>query len=115
MTDGNAPVLRPYPASESASQHRLPDGRTKIKAHDIRHLGLCAICGGIADKRAAVTYEVAHGYPAQDPNAMWHPKCTYEHFGEKFVLDLPDSEQNKFCLSDIPASVMKNIMEQRDE
>jgi hypothetical protein len=99
---------RSSPVSEQL--HRLPDGRTNLKAHDIRHLGLCAICGGIADQRTSISYRAAYDYEAQDPNAMWHPKCTFEHFGEKFVLDLPESEQNKFCLSDVPVSTMKKII-----
>lgn len=103
-------MTSPDRAALADELHRLPDGRTKLKAHDIRHLGLCAICGGIADQRTSISYEAAYGYKAQDPNAMWHPKCTFEHFGEKFVLDLPQSEQNKFCLSDIPLKTMKKLV-----
>lgn len=87
--------------------HRLPEKRTKLLAHDIRHLGICAVCGGIADQRTSISYE------AEDPNAMWHPKCTFDRFGEEFVLDLPKSEQNKFCLSDIPVETMKKLIDQQ--
>jgi len=78
---------------------------------DVRHLGLCAICGGIADQRTSISYEAARGYKASDPNAMWHPKCTFDEFGEAFVLDLPESEQAKFCLGDIPAETMRKILD----
>jgi hypothetical protein len=92
-------------------QYRLPAGRQKVLAHDVRHLGLCAICGGIADQRTSISYEAARGYKASDPNAMWHPKCTFDEFGEAFVLDLPESEQAKFCLGDIPAETMRKILD----
>lgn len=91
--------------------HRLPEGRTKLLAHDMRHLGLCAICGGIADQRTSISYEAAYGYKAEDPNAMWHPKCTFDYFGENFVLNLPKSEQQKFCLSDIPVETMRKLID----
>lgn len=97
-------------------RYRLPDGREKVKAHDIRHLCICGICGGIADQRASISANAAYRYgpgsPARsEPDAFWHPACCYEDKGEKFVLDLPGSEQAKFCLSDAPVSVIKQLVE----
>lgn len=94
--------------------YRLPDGRETLKAHDVRHLANCAICGGLADDRTAISYNAARGYPAADPNACWHPRCTFEYFGWKFVTELPATEQAKFCLSDIPASLMRELVEQAE-
>ncbi len=100
-------------------RHRLPDGRVTVRAHDIRHLCLCGLCGGIADERTSISYNVAYRCSRipgdrKEPDVFWHPACCYEHFGEKVILEMPESEQEKFCLSDIPASVMVKLLEQSD-
>lgn len=81
----------------SNDDFRLPDGRTKLKAHDIRHLQTCKVCGGLADDRATV-FET-------------HPKCYYEEHGHRAVVTLNEEDRNKFALGDIPASLMKELLE----
>ncbi len=76
--------------------YRMPDGRTKLKAHDVRHLHTCKICGGMADDREVVSDA--------------HPKCYYEEFGRQAVLSLGAEDRNKFALGDIPVSLMKELV-----
>ena len=98
--------------------YRLPDGRDKLKAHDVRFLRTCAICGGLADERAAISVKVAYGnkdFVRDLKDGFWHPRCCFEHFGAKFVAELPATEQAKFCLSDIPASLMRELVEQTED
>jgi hypothetical protein len=76
--------------------YRLPDGRTTLKAHDVRHLCTCKVCGGMADNRETV-FET-------------HPKCYYEEHGRRAVLSLDVEDRNKFSLSDIPVALMKELI-----
>jgi hypothetical protein len=93
------------PAKAEMLKYRLPDGRTKLKAHDVRHLCTCTKCGGLADDRATVS-------PTTYPNIEWrgHPECFYKAFGAVGVERLDREQQNKFALGDIPASLMKKLV-----
>ncbi|WP_027521722.1 hypothetical protein [Bradyrhizobium sp. Ec3.3] len=100
----------------SAGKHRLPDGRERMKAHDVRHLCLCGICGGIADQRTSISYNKAFRYShipsaRKEPDVFWHPACCYAEFGKKFVLDMPVSEQEKFRICDAPMDVIRELIE----
>lgn len=81
----------------NTEEYRLPDGRTKLKAHDIRHFSTCKVCGGLADDRETV-FET-------------HPKCYYEEHGQRAVITLEEDDRNKFALGDIPASLMRELLE----
>ena len=83
----------------SNEDYRLPDGRTKLKAHDVRHLCVCFVCGAMADDRDVV-------FDA-------HPKCFYEKEGRIRVLNLCDDDMDKFRLGDIPLDLMKELLERR--
>jgi hypothetical protein len=78
--------------------YRLPDGRTKLKAHDIRHLCVCAHCDGMADDRETVR--------------DLHPRCFYEMEGNAGVLALCSDDRDKFALGDIPVELMKRLLDQ---
>ncbi len=80
----------------NSNLYRLPDGRTKLKAHDVRHLQTCKVCGGMADDRETV-FET-------------HPKCYYEEHGCRAVITLDEDDRNKFALGDIPAYLMKKLL-----
>lgn len=80
-------------------RHRLPDGRERLLAHDVRHLCECRVCGGLADDR-----EVVGGA---------HPGCFYRAEGRLAVLALGDEDLAKFRLSDISADLMKAIVSSR--
>ena len=82
-------------------EYRLPDGREKLKAHNVRHLCACKICGGMADDRETV-FET-------------HPKCYFEEFGGKTVLSLEAEDRGKFRLCDIPAALVKQLLELGDD
>jgi len=91
------------------SMHRLPNGRTKLKAHDIRHLCVCTKCGDLADDRETVS-------PTYAPNieGQWHPACFYLTFGATAVVErLTRNQQDKFALGDIPVGVMKKLLDLR--
>ncbi len=81
------------------TKHRLPEGREALTAHDVRHLKTCTSCGELADDRMTVWH--------------MHPECYYRAYGEADVLGLPIDDQNKFSLGDIPASLMKRLLDQR--
>lgn len=74
-------------------------------AHDIRHLCVCARCGGLADDRRTVDL-----IPAQR-DKKWHPKCFFDEFGEAGVLDLAHWHQAKFRICDIPLDLMKKLVD----
>jgi hypothetical protein len=86
----------PRTSATSTDLHRLPDGRTKLSAHDVRRLCACKECNGLADDRDTVR--------------EMHPKCFYEKFGESGVLALPSSDRGRFSLSDIPVALMKKLV-----
>lgn len=92
------------------SKHRLPDGRENLKAHDVRHLCVCAHCGNLADDRETVSPN--HHFPHVPET--WHPKCLFEEYGGDYVVErLSRDQQNKFALGDIPVEVMKKLLRQR--
>lgn len=80
-------------------KHRLPEGRETLTAHDVRYLEVCAACGELADNRMTVWH--------------MHPACYYNAYGDADVLALSMPDQDKFALSDIPASLMKQLLDQR--
>lgn len=89
------------PHRDPETRHRLPGGRTKLKAHDVRHLTQCASCKCLADKRTAILYR----------GATWHAQCLYERKGLDFMIALPSSERAKVCISDIPADDMRKFID----
>ena len=78
-------------------------------AHDVRHLCVCEGCKELADDRDTVNPD--HTQPFyRDTN--WHPKCYYEKFGRQAVVErLSRDNQNKFRLCDIPAELMRELLE----
>jgi hypothetical protein len=80
--------------------HRLPDGRTRLKAHDVRHLAVCK-CGELADKRAAIERDGNH----------WHPSCLYREIGLDGMMALPSDQRRRVCISDMPADDMRKFID----
>lgn len=81
-----------------------------MKAHDVRHLCVCPRCGGLGDDR-----ETINPITPAHTGSHWHPRCFYEDFGKQGVLgSLPDIEQDKFRLCDIPPGVMKTLLRYRE-
>lgn len=87
-----------------------------MKAHDVRRLCVCALCGDVADDRTAIAMKGKHFeeyFPEQyDLNAYWHPGCFVEKFGEGVVFNLARSEQRKFRLCDVSADTMQRLLEE---
>lgn len=80
-------------------------------AHDVRHLCVCGRCGELADDRDTVTYDT----PAS-AGIHWHPQCFYERYGRQVVIErLPPDQQDKFRLRDVPAGVMKRLLQVRGD
>jgi hypothetical protein len=74
-----------------------------MKAHDVRHLCVCALCEGLADDRAAIPREPTPEY--------YHPACFVEKFGEARVLSLPPEDRKKFRICDVSAETMRKLIE----
>jgi hypothetical protein len=81
--------------------YRLPEGRTKLKCHDVRHLTQCPSCKCLGDRRMTIKYR----------REMWHPQCLYEHKGIDFMLGLPSADRAKVCISDMPANDMRKFID----
>jgi len=83
------------------ARYRLPEGRTKLKCHDVRHLSQCPSCKALADRRMTIAYL----------GETWHPQCLYEHKGLDFMLSLPSADRARVCISDMPADDMRKFMD----
>lgn len=81
--------------------YRLPGGRTKIKAHDVRQITQCPSCKCLGDRRMTISWR----------GETWHPQCLYEHKGLSFMLSLPSADRAKVCISDMPADDMRKFIE----
>jgi hypothetical protein len=96
-----------------SDKYRLPEGRTVLKAHDVRHLCTCAKCDGVADARTAVALKGKHfelfttSYPS---GARYHTECFVEQFGEELVLLLSREEREKFRICDVSAETMRKLV-----
>lgn len=62
-----------------------------MKAHDVRHLCLCKVCGDLADDRSVIETKVG----------SIHGSCAYNTMGIGGLLTLPDSEIRKLTISDV--------------
>lgn len=80
--------------------HRLPNGRTTLKAHDVRHLSVCR-CGELTDRRTSIEHDGKH----------WHPSCLYREIGFEGMAALPASSRERVCISDMPADDMRKFIE----
>src|SRR5512143_71344 len=90
------------------NKHRLPDGRTELRAHDVRHLRACTSCGLIGDNRTMIHCMV------WGVEEHFHGSCAVERLGDH-VLRLPVDERNKLTLKDTGADLMKRLLALTDE
>ena len=79
-----------------------------MKAHDVRHLCKCQICGGLADDREAIQPKDLHSIYR---GVWWHPGCYAKKFGEEAVFELPADDRRKFRLCDVSADTMRRLVE----
>lgn len=88
-------------------KHRLPDGRTKLLAHDVRHLRSCTACGELGDGRTMIRCMV------WGVGEAMHGGCAVKKLGD-YVLKLPAEELDKLTLSDTGVDLMKRILQTTD-
>ncbi len=74
---------------------------SRIRAHDVRHMRPCAGCDGLADAREAVAAD----------GAVWHPRCFHDANGLAGLEALAPEERRKVRISDVPAGIMKRLIE----
>jgi len=86
-----------------------------MKAHDVRHLRMCEICGSLADDRETIRPRGPHfevHYPEKyNLKAHWHPGCYVQKFGEDAVFILAAEERRKFRLCDVSRETMLKLLE----
>lgn len=86
-----------------------------MKAHDVRHLCVCEICGGLVDDRGSIRPRGKHfeHYFSKDYNldAHWHPGCYVEKYGEEGVFVLAREERRKFRICDVTIDTMRRLLD----
>jgi hypothetical protein len=85
-------------------KYRLPDGRTELRAHDVRHLAICHTCGEIGDNRVMIQADLF------ERDGPWHDECFVKAYGPDAVLALPEKEQAKFTLKSTGVALMKKLL-----
>lgn len=86
-------------------KYRLPDGRERFLAHDVRHLTVCDACGEIGDDRTMIRHNTLGNY---------HGECAVQFLGDE-ILDLPWEEREKFTIGDVGVDLMKKLLAKRTE
>jgi hypothetical protein len=71
-----------------------------MKAHDVRHLRVCAHCGEIGDNRKML----------QINGAPWHDACAVATMSEGQILRLPAAERGKITLGAAGVPLMRKLM-----
>lgn len=87
-------------------EHKLPDGRTKLTAHDVRYLCTCSACEGLGDRRTMIHCMI------WGVGEKYHDSCAVEKLGD-YVLKLPAEELDKISIGAAGADLMRKIIETR--
>lgn len=82
----------------------LPEGRTRMTAHDVRHLRTCTACDGFGDDRMMIHCMIF------GVGETLHDECAVQKLGESGVLKLPLEELNKISLGAAGPDLMRKIM-----
>lgn len=84
-----------------------------LKAHDVRHLCLCGLCGSIGDDREMVLVNHVElprlGYGLWK-NVPMHGACAFKKLGDG-ILDLPNEQRAKFTINDLGVEMMRRMVE----
>lgn len=86
-----------------------------MKAHDVRHLRLCAGCGSFGDRREMLLIPhglVNAGHPVKQ--GLYHGGCAVTLVSHEDILALPHSETNKLRLSETGPVLMRKLLDARD-
>lgn len=86
------------------SKYRLPDGRERITAHDVRHLRACTACGELGDNRTMIRCMV------WGIGETMHDECAVKKLGD-YVLKLPVEELNKISIGAAGSGLMRKIVD----
>ena len=73
-----------------------------MKAHDVRHLSRCPVCGKLGDDRVMVK--------VGPMSSLAHDRCAFEQLGEG-ILNLPKEERAKFTLSAVGPDMMRRLVD----
>ena len=80
-----------------------------MKAHDVRHLCICGLCGSIGDNRKMLSID----FPRSDygiwKNVTVHGACAYAKLGED-ILTLPFEQRTKLTISDVGIEMMQRLV-----
>ena len=71
-----------------------------MKAHDVRRLRLCPVCGKVGDDRKMVK--------VGPMKSLAHDRCVFEQLGEG-ILNLPKEERAKFTLASVGPDMMRRL------
>ena len=74
-----------------------------MRAHDIRHLRLCAHCGQLGDGRKML----------QLSGGQWHDSCVVKTHTVSQVLRLPASERDKITIGAASVELMRKLFDAR--
>jgi hypothetical protein len=74
--------------------------RIAMKAHDVRLLSCCPVCGKLGDEQAMVKVG-----PMKTPA---HERCAFEQLGDG-IVNLPREERAKFTLAVVGPEVMRRL------
>lgn len=85
-------------------RYRLPDGRTRMTSHDVRHLRTCGECGELGDDRAMIHCMI------WGVGETYHDDCAVKKLGD-YVLKLPIDELNKISIGAAGADLMRKIID----
>ena len=89
---------RPLSGLEGSQTRRGPS----MKAHDVRRLCLCPVCGKVGDDRKMVK--------VGPMKSLAHDRCVFEQLGEG-ILNLPKEERAKFTLASVGPDMMRRLVD----
>lgn len=75
------------------------------RAHDVRRLRVCLLCGTIGHV----------DYMLSNVEGDMHGSCFIEYHGIKQLLSFPSKETDKLCMADIGTDAMRFLLGNRGE
>lgn len=82
-----------------------------MKAHDVRSLDHCSVCRGLGSTKLAEGIEPL----LNESERLVHARCLVVTRGQAALLALPEVEIEKVRMRDVPASLMKRLVDQSIE
>lgn len=89
-----------------------------MKAHDVRHLRVCPMCGDLGDGREMVNLPPTGFNEAGDEASFvvykpgpYHGACVAQRLSHDSILSLPPTERSKFRLSEVSPELMRKLLD----